>query len=228
MKELFAGILLILIIGIGGFFYRNEVEGNGLALGSNGNQGGACTQEAKICPDGSAVGRTGPGCTFAICPPPNVEIDQASTTLAFVLPVGYSEVQQGTSSPSSLRTYQKSITPGSFDTITISSYQIPTGENASGVMLAHTVFEPSGKEATTTNEFGTITEGSNSFSIVDIERFDGTVESLYYLATTSEVYQFDLVERNVTNWNDPTLNTDTLSEHKALEQMLATLQINES
>ncbi len=28
----------------------------------------ACTQEARICPDGSAVGRTGPNCEFAACP----------------------------------------------------------------------------------------------------------------------------------------------------------------
>ncbi|MCX6823557.1 MAG: DUF333 domain-containing protein [candidate division SR1 bacterium] len=28
----------------------------------------ACTEEAKICPDGSTVGRTGPNCEFAPCP----------------------------------------------------------------------------------------------------------------------------------------------------------------
>jgi len=28
----------------------------------------ACTQEAKICPDGTAVGRTGLNCEFAPCP----------------------------------------------------------------------------------------------------------------------------------------------------------------
>lgn len=28
----------------------------------------ACTEEAKVCPDGSAVGRTGPNCEFATCP----------------------------------------------------------------------------------------------------------------------------------------------------------------
>src|SRR3989344_3467150 len=28
----------------------------------------ACTQEAKICPDGSSVGRTGPNCEFTPCP----------------------------------------------------------------------------------------------------------------------------------------------------------------
>ncbi|NYZ78916.1 serpin family protein [Candidatus Micrarchaeota archaeon] len=27
-----------------------------------------CTQEARVCPDGSAVGRVGPNCTFAPCP----------------------------------------------------------------------------------------------------------------------------------------------------------------
>ena len=28
----------------------------------------ACTQDVKLCPDGSAVGRTGPNCEFAPCP----------------------------------------------------------------------------------------------------------------------------------------------------------------
>ncbi len=28
----------------------------------------ACTMDARICPDGSAVGRTGPNCEFAECP----------------------------------------------------------------------------------------------------------------------------------------------------------------
>jgi hypothetical protein len=27
-----------------------------------------CTMEAKICPDGSAVGRSGPSCEFSPCP----------------------------------------------------------------------------------------------------------------------------------------------------------------
>lgn len=31
-------------------------------------QSKACTEEAKICPDGSAVGRVGPNCEFAACP----------------------------------------------------------------------------------------------------------------------------------------------------------------
>ena len=31
----------------------------------------ACTMEAKICPDGSSVGRVGPACEFAECPTTN-------------------------------------------------------------------------------------------------------------------------------------------------------------
>lgn len=37
----------------------------------------ACTQEAMVCPDGTAVGRTGPNCEFAPC----------STTAPVPLPV---------------------------------------------------------------------------------------------------------------------------------------------
>ena len=32
------------------------------------NEQGACTMDAKICPDGSAVGRSGPDCAFKPCP----------------------------------------------------------------------------------------------------------------------------------------------------------------
>ena len=30
-----------------------------------------CTMDAKLCPDGSAVGRIGPDCSFAPCPEPS-------------------------------------------------------------------------------------------------------------------------------------------------------------
>ncbi len=34
----------------------------------------ACTQEAKLCPDGSYVGRTGRDCAFATCPSVNANM----------------------------------------------------------------------------------------------------------------------------------------------------------
>lgn len=39
----------------------------------------ACTMEAKICPDGSSVGRTGPKCEFAACPVSNDETSNWKT-----------------------------------------------------------------------------------------------------------------------------------------------------
>ena len=63
MKFLFASIAIIGLI-IGGILLymqqRVNVEQENVA----------CTLEAKICPDGSAVGRQGPNCEFAACPSP--------------------------------------------------------------------------------------------------------------------------------------------------------------
>lgn len=42
------------------------------AAGTNTKQAHtACTMDAKLCPDGSAVGRSGPNCEFAPCPTDN-------------------------------------------------------------------------------------------------------------------------------------------------------------
>ena len=61
MKSLFIGIILILVVGI--FAAANRY----FALHRN-SDAQACTLEAKQCPDGSSVGRTGPACSFAECP----------------------------------------------------------------------------------------------------------------------------------------------------------------
>lgn len=44
------------------------VGGASWYFGRNGSIQTACTLEAKLCPDGSYVGRTGPNCEFAACP----------------------------------------------------------------------------------------------------------------------------------------------------------------
>ncbi len=36
--------------------------------GEQNEEGAVCTMEAKLCPDGSYVGRSGPRCEFATCP----------------------------------------------------------------------------------------------------------------------------------------------------------------
>src|SRR3989338_7539618 len=52
-------LLAVVLVAGGALMYASDALPSG---------GVACTQEAKICPDGSAVGRTGPNCEFAACP----------------------------------------------------------------------------------------------------------------------------------------------------------------
>lgn len=80
-KILILGICaaLVLVSFVGAYFLGKN----------NSNQQVACTQEAKICPDGSSVGRTGPQCEFSPCPTdqvgnPNLDPGEPKTTSAAV------------------------------------------------------------------------------------------------------------------------------------------------
>jgi len=61
-------IICVAIVLVAGYFIYQKY------LLSNIKQNPtACTMEAKICPDGSSVGRQGPNCEFAQCPNQNSE-----------------------------------------------------------------------------------------------------------------------------------------------------------
>lgn len=62
--------LLLVLLGVfGGYFVLNQTNKSAVApTPTPQDNGKACTQEAKICPDGSSVGRTGPNCEFEACP----------------------------------------------------------------------------------------------------------------------------------------------------------------
>lgn len=62
-----AGAVIIALLALAAFFYPHSA-----AAPKPGESGAvACTMDAKICPDGSAVGRSGPNCEFAACPTPS-------------------------------------------------------------------------------------------------------------------------------------------------------------
>lgn len=52
------GIIFLLVAGLGMYKFNF----------TNDDTHFACTEEARLCPDGSAVGRTGEKCEFAPCP----------------------------------------------------------------------------------------------------------------------------------------------------------------
>lgn len=61
-------LFLFILLPLAGFMVGSRFQAK--LDSSNNQQPGktACTQEAKICPDGSSVGRTGPKCEFSPCP----------------------------------------------------------------------------------------------------------------------------------------------------------------
>lgn len=62
-------ILVIALAGFAGYTVGNRSPKTRVFPAPTASQDAkGCTEEAKICPDGSAVGRTGPSCEFAPCP----------------------------------------------------------------------------------------------------------------------------------------------------------------
>lgn len=218
MKTLLLGLAVILVLGIGGFIYRNVTEHSGPAAT-------ACTLEAKICPDGTSVGRTGPNCEFAACAAPNVEF--ADKNFSFALPAGY---QKGVQQPGAdgevegmLDFYEKA-TASSTNTITVYDFPIPAGKTANDVILANTELSPSGMKPESMDKFSPVFVNGKNYEEITIERFEGVVASAYYLARANDVLRFDIIERDVSNWTDANLVIDQLPGHTDLLRMLGTLQ----
>ncbi len=62
-KLLWVVVIIIVVVGLVVIFAKPTTTT------PNGDGNTACTLDAKICPDGTAVGRIGPNCEFAPCPP---------------------------------------------------------------------------------------------------------------------------------------------------------------
>ena len=60
MKTVLIVILAVLVLGGAIFAFTGNDDSTA--------EGVVCTMEAKLCPDGSYVGRSGPKCEFAACP----------------------------------------------------------------------------------------------------------------------------------------------------------------
>lgn len=63
-------LLAVALTGISLWIYKNNPT----------NHPTACPQDAKVCPDGTTVGRVGPHCDFASCPAPTIATESADMT----------------------------------------------------------------------------------------------------------------------------------------------------
>ena len=220
MKELIAGIVLILVVGIGGFLYRNILERNAIPQPN----ATACTMDAKLCPDGQAVGRTGPSCEFAPCPAPNAEI--GALGIGFVVPEGYMLNAAAPGDDATLKAAFEKVAGSAYPphAIVIRSFPIPAGETAESVILGNTMLEPSGMQPESMEEFGFATIAGRTYRTITLERFEAQVHTVYYLPRATDVIRFEVLERNVTDWMEPSLEITELPEHAAFLRMLETLQ----
>ncbi len=219
MKSLIAGVVLIILLGIGGFIYRNVAERTG------GPGPTACTADAKLCPDGSGVGRTGPACEFAPCAFPNVEIPEAD--ISFVAPLGYvADENAYGAEPTLIGAFIKpSLSDSVMHTITIRRYPIAAGETADDVILVHTRYQPADMNAEDFSRFDSVLINGKELKSTVIERFEAIVQSTYYLARTEDVLAFTITEHDVVDWMEPGLVIEELPEHQALLELLGTLQL---
>ena len=219
MKELLAGIVILFVVGFGSFLYRNTVERPGIIAAQP-----ECTMEAKICPDGTSVGRTGPACEFAPCALPNIEI--ANAGVSFAIPAGYAaDGNTYAADATFLAVFLKpphSVNPK--HTIIVYRYEIPEGETANEVILENTRYQPADIAAEDFSQFRNLSVNGRTFRETTIERFEALVHTSYYLVRENDVLRFDITEHDVTDWMEPGLSIQALPEHAALLELLRTLQ----
>jgi hypothetical protein len=212
MKSLLLGILLIVVIGIGGFVYRNAVE--------HPSQPIVCPMDSKACPDGTTVSRIGSSCTFAECLPPNISLSDIK--ISFALPDGFvpSEVPDG----ASVAAYSLPSTASSTEaaSIIIRRYVMGASSTPLATIQQTAIGGASGAPVSATSFTSTVL-GGYRFTVVSIERFEGVIDTAYYLAHGADVLRFDAIDRGA-DWTNPNLDVTSLSAHAALQKLLTTLQ----
>lgn len=221
MKSLLIGIAVLIIVGIGGVLYRNAIE--------HPNQPIACPLDAKLCPDGTSVGRTGESCTFPACPPPNVTL--ADANISYAIPAGF--VATGLPDSASIAAYGSaatttaSSTPAQSAAIVIRQYALSASSSPGAVIQATAVGGASALPVSPT-AYSSATIGGRDYTVVTIERFEGVVDTAFYpqvSAGATRVLRFDAIDTGVADWTDPGLSVSHLPAEAALRQLLAGLQM---
>lgn len=192
--------------------YRNAVE--------YPNRPAACQLDAKVCPDGTAVGRTGIECSFPACPSPNVSITDVG--IAYAVPDGFVSAELPDSA--SIAVYEKpSVGSLSSASIVIRRYFVGASSTPLDVIKQTAIGGASGEPVPVTS-FSSTVIGNHRFTIVSIERFEAIINTAYYLARSSDVLRFDAIDRDVLNWTEPSLDVSKLPANSALRGLLTTLQ----
>lgn len=160
MQKLVLGVFFVLLAAAGGaFFLFKKAE----------PQAVACTMEAKLCSDGSYVGRVGPKCEFALCPG---ESEPSTTKIPNTAP------PPATDGPAVVRTWVGHKASGGGVSITplevVEDSRCPTGVYCiqAGTVRIKAVIESGLGKSTMTFTLGTpVTTEAETIVLSDVQPF---------------------------------------------------------
>ncbi len=210
MKGFILGVFLTAIIFTAGFIYQNAIE--------HPSQPITCPMDALVCPDGTAVSREGLSCKFPTCPPPNVSLPDIG--VIFALPADF--VPEELSDSASIAAYEMTASSTNSGKIIIRRYAIQASSTALATIQQTAIGGASGMPVSATSFTSTVL-GTHRFTVVSIERFEGVIDTAYYLARGTDVLRFDAIDMGA-DWTNPNLNVSILPAHSVLRKLLATLQ----
>ena len=207
MKELLLGIVVIILLGIGSVLYSTVMQMD---------KPTACTLEARQCPGGSFVGRTGPSCEFAACP---------SDIVAFTPPRGFQDSLMILSSMVEGRVgfYTKAPSVVS-NNITVFIYKMLQEETVEDVLLKRVVLSPSDLHPESIHKFEKIVIGDREVYRIINERFEASVEVTYGIPLDGFVVLVALRDVAVENWMED-FTLESLEDLEVVEEVVASVHL---
>ncbi len=208
MKELFLGVVLIILLGLGSFLYQNALRNGDEPTGPV-----ACTLDARICPDGSGVGRTGPACEFEAC---------STDPISFAAPEGFIDTLPLLSSmvEGRLGFYSKEPSVIS-NNISVFGFKTETPEEE---ILERVTLTPSDLHPESLEDFETVMVGDREVYRIINERFEATVEVTYGIIFDEFLVLVSLRDVAVENWMEDFEITD-LEDLEIVEEVVKSVAI---
>lgn len=224
MKQLLALAVLVLVFGVGGLVYRNALE---QPLANTNRDALACAPDTFLCPDGTAVGRTGTSCAFAACPYPNVEIRRAE--VAFAVPPGFVRAADAPADAAVVAAFARTGFAGEGDArIEVRRYAVSTTTSANQVALA-TARTAAGTRPGSMQNFSPVIVNGIAFETIGLGIGD-EARTAYYLLRERDVLRFDAIDAAPRALETATTSTELPSAvpvrpaHNALLRLLETLR----
>jgi hypothetical protein len=112
--------------------------------------------------------------------------------------------------------------PSSTNSIMIRQYALDARPRPPDFIRSNAIMDPSGLPAPAT-AFSSTMIGTHRFTVVQVGRFEGQVDTAYYLARENDVLRFDAISRGV-DWTNPSLDVAKLPTNQDLRALLGTLQ----